>query len=1063
MEMSSEGNSVVFACKHVMLGACRRMPTGVETRSMCMKIHGERKSKVSIVGRRFERANILTTGPAVLNPILAVLFVILMYGLLELVLQHSSHLLFVSAYNEAHIINFAEHPDVNTTNALSKLRFFIRNRPPKNLRCDPAESEIVNQLERFGSSAQRVLRDRSIYGVFLVELARFFDDDFFSNELSVVQNFLLHQIQALEKHCRPMAFLMHIVKAIGIAQYDYVQSRRELVIMDEGTWQRVQQVFQQIAVSFLETGEESIFYRELAETKAWKSGTAEEKSGQQEEYVVDMTRIPKQLFFSLHPAAIPGLRRMLMSLQESPHFEAREMLAPTILKAYSRFVTMRKHLVRLWTVNHAKWVYHVLPIDNMELVQKQLDKPGEECLDRTETMFTYEKGKKWNFYRLFREGVAELLGKPVTQMDPTVARAMRLKNEEGAGGETGSGEGEGEKSLSDAVGKGAQVEEVAPEEESEKTELVNVNRMVHYLLMTDPSFTFPACTPAVLLALLVYINKLFEESIQAMLRNEPLAGWSHFLQYAHHLINRVYLPARNKFALPNWQRWVAGGVNIDWVGLMRLAENRMMSKKDILYGQKINRADERRDICQEEGHCLTTIVPEEYDVQMKEIFNSVVDELERLNLEFWPAGGTMIGAMRWGKIAGQLTGENRWDVIDDDLEFMIGLGSEDEWLDVSAELSQAFTQRHGAKMCHQTYSLHQKNQFWSNYVRQDLLACGWYKPYAIGVELRSYVKEERLNFGYIFRMGGTGYSPWCSADQYTAKKEFFIEKLRVKRVAEEEKARKLLVVEQEQDDRETTTTPSSTSEHQITLSIKDAIEARHGTKIFNVNPWTLRRGTGPVPRYLEDYQKRRRRKKKMSGRGGQESTNKNTERTLPPPRGDGKTISRRSSASALPVGINPLCYLGDMPVFQSWGGFVPLRDYLLPLSRCTLFDRGIPCPRESLDLLSRFNGGEYENPDFCLAIPYLAGRNLHKDSRMKNLEHDVLNAADLNLLKETSQSLSQNGFQSFTKLWEKDNFCDEVSYSQILKRASDYGQMCPPTREKHGLEDYEDEFSFTKK
>ena len=80
----------------------------------------------------------------------------------------------------------------------------------------------------------------------------------------------------------------------------------------------------------------------------------------------------------------------------------------------------------------------------------------------------------------------------------------------------------------------------------------------------------------------------------------------------------------------------------------------MMSKKDILYGQKINRSDERKDICSEEGHCLTTIEPDSYDAPMKKIFNIVVDELGKLNLEFWPAGGTMIGALRWGKIAGKL-------------------------------------------------------------------------------------------------------------------------------------------------------------------------------------------------------------------------------------------------------------------------------------------------------------------------------------------------------------------------------------------------------------------------
>ena len=61
---------------------------------------------------------------------------------------------------------------------------------------------------------------------------------------------------------------------------------------------------------------------------------------------------------------------------------------------------------------------------------------------------------------------------------------------------------------------------------------------------------------------------------------------------------------------------------------------------------------------------------------MEEVFNIVVNELEALKLEFWPVGGTMIGALRYGRIAGNLTNGKK-DVIDDDLEFIVALDRED--------------------------------------------------------------------------------------------------------------------------------------------------------------------------------------------------------------------------------------------------------------------------------------------------------------------------------------------------------------------------------------------------
>ncbi|CAD7936350.1 unnamed protein product [Amoebophrya sp. A120] len=1042
-----------------------------------------------------------------------------------------------------HIIHFEDRPDLNTTNALSRLRWFVRHRRPQALQCDPLNAELRNDiLTKYGTTYQNALGGGpnengpiSPYGVYLAEMQRYFDSSHFSQKLSVLQNFFLVNSAHFEKFCRPIAFLSQVFKVIGLSQYYHIQTKAALELMDAETWYRVQQTFNTIAELFMETEPEQAFFHEMSAVAAEDDPSR-----------TDLLRLPRQLAYTLHPSSMAGMRRMFLVLSESPYLEVKNILPPLMLQAYGRFIEIRQNLMRIFTVHHPQWVYHVLPLDNMQLTIQNKAIAGDECMDRTSTMFDYEKEQSVNFYRLFRDGVAELLGKvaDVDEMDATVARAMRLKSqseyeriEREATGELPKENNKADAMNTDAAsvesrvlgggedGTNGQKDVADSDRDGESASSAgaakkpDINRMTHYLLMTDPNFTFNACTPAVMLALLVYINKLFEEAIQAMLRNEPLAAWSHFLKYSHHLINRVYLPARNKYAIPNWHTWIAGGRNIDWIGLIRVAENRMMSKKEILYGQKINRVEERADVCSAEDACKTDIVPEEYDQQMEKVFHIIVDELERLGLEFWPAGGTMIGALRWGKIAGRLTdaaggvnsrdtaeaaNNERWDVIDDDLEFMIGLHSEDAWLDVSAELSQVLTAQKGAGMCHQTFSLHTNNNFWSNYVRQDLLACGWYKPYAIGVELRSYVIERRLNFAYLFKMGGSGYAPWCDADQYAAKKEYqnwMHKDAKQRRLSasrselaaahhevlhgtalEEGKE----VPERTDGEKEEVKTKYAKMQEDVEVEarqkvVQAEIEARHGrgVKIFGFNPWALRRGTGGITRVVEKlkssrfvFQKSRRKRIRLSSLAEYQATSSEIATSSA-----GAGSSKGSTARVSPP-VNPLCYLGKMPVFQAWEGFLPLEEYLYPLKKCTLFDRTISCPNHAIDILKKFNANEYQNPGFCLALPYLAGRNLHRDKRMKNLEFDAFNEQDYERVYQKSLELQSEGFTSFAELFRdlrieggsqdveqvgekrKELLCDGNSFKDLQQRAVDHLRMCPPVRAQHGMEDYEDDFHF---
>ncbi|CAD7923030.1 unnamed protein product [Amoebophrya sp. A120] len=153
-----------------------------------------------------------------------------------------------------------------------------------------------------------------------------------------------------------------------------------------------------------------------------------------------------------------------------------------------------------------------------------------------------------------------------------------------------------------------------------------------------------------------------------------------------------------------------------------------------------------------------------YDLELKEITLRAIEVFRRCNVaEWWPAGGTLIGALRYGSIVGDLT-DGRQDVIDDDVDFVIGVNSPAEWIAVTEAVGAMLMHEFGFYDCYVAKSADQlDSKFFAN-IRDDMLTCGFYDPYYLQLDLRSYIRLGVLNAAYQHRLSGEGYEA-CDAEE----------------------------------------------------------------------------------------------------------------------------------------------------------------------------------------------------------------------------------------------------------------------------------------------------------
>eukprot|EP00928_Gymnodinium_smaydae_P011218 TRINITY_DN14167_c0_g1_i2.p1 TRINITY_DN14167_c0_g1~~TRINITY_DN14167_c0_g1_i2.p1 ORF type:complete len:201 (+),score=11.99 TRINITY_DN14167_c0_g1_i2:82-684(+) len=136
-----------------------------------------------------------------------------------------------------------------------------------------------------------------------------------------------------------------------------------------------------------------------------------------------------------------------------------------------------------------------------------------------------------------------------------------------------------------------------------------------------------------------------------------------------------------------------------------------------------------------------------------------------------------------------------------------------------------------------------------------------------------------------------------------------------------------------------------------------------------------------------------------------------------------------------------LCFTYELPYWQHWKGRLP-SGLLYPLRRCSLYNHSIPCPARPIEVLRGWNAGEYDLPEYCLAVPLLTQDRSSRDLRNSELARRGLTAADLMLLRRYALELDAAGFASFWPAWMT-GVCPELA---VLRARWGSRGVCPPAR-----------------
>lgn len=288
---------------------------------------------------------------------------------------------------------------------------------------------------------------------------------------------------------------------------------------------------------------------------------------------------------------------------------------------------------------------------------------------------------------------------------------------------------------------------VVAERELKEWRVLSAGSLLHRLTLEvqrSIEWTWSHCAPAVFLALSVQVLLPLERALTSMMTTTAFADWHEDISRADQISNQVLLPLR-PVLLRHWRAW-SGPPH--WARPLRLVEDRIVYGFDALATQRIDRVAELERLCAgaqaADGsvsatalcrRAATSIDASTFDQQMKRAFELAVGVLERLGAEFWPVGGTLFGALRYGNLAGQLA-DGKVDCTDDDLEFMVGVRAGGDWQVLSSLLEFQLT---GAGFQNCIIAVSEPNNAYRRRLRSDTLVCGFYDTYAISLELRSYI------------------------------------------------------------------------------------------------------------------------------------------------------------------------------------------------------------------------------------------------------------------------------------------------------------------------------------
>eukprot|EP00392_Amoebophrya_sp_AT5.2_P002745 g2750.t1 len=495
----------------------------------------------------------------------------------------------------------------------------------------------------------------------------------------------------------------------------------------------------------------------------------------------------------------------------------------------------------------------------------------------------------------------------------------------------------------------------------------------------------------------------------------------------------------------------------------------------------------RIPLCEKLGpdtHCLPGARDDHFGFQegLRLATNAVVDILNGLRLEYFPIGGTLISALRYGRPMETLS-DGKVDAIDDDIEFLVAVNGEDAWGDIVDELGRKLTATGLLHECTLIFSLetedlidlqdatvfsmgvgHTNKRFYDrekprprrnsaqkspaaeavssasakgtgekgakstsdgrniktgagssgqgaaepvarkvkdrflykhfyHSIRSDVLQCVGAKPYMFSMEIKSFVKMyPYFDFGYVFRNRGLDADAPLAACDYEEralelnKPEFERRKWRLR---EGMKPR---------------------------WSLQSAQRFSENIKAVSTDTDSSAAVDAVVPAEEVVATTRTTRASTYAARG--HSFAKNARR---PAALTGAVQTLRTF---------PLCYLPQVPPFQTFGGLLPLK-LLYPMKRCRFFDRDIPCPNDAVSFLYFTNGGEYFTPGWNVALPSMAGR----DTRFAITGgFTSLQVADLEILYQYGH--------------------DWLAFQEIDREKAFEIQQCPPVRKRQGVDDY---------
>ncbi|CAD7966508.1 unnamed protein product [Amoebophrya sp. A120] len=505
------------------------------------------------------------------------------------------------------------------------------------------------------------------------------------------------------------------------------------------------------------------------------------------------------------------------------------------------------------------------------------------------------------------------------------------------------------------------------------------------------------------------------------------------------------------------------------------------------YLQKNKHLHKRIPLCERLGlnnHCLPDAAKHHYEFEqgLKKAVHNVVELLDELKLEYVPIGGTLISALRYGRTMGQLSEENKVDAIDDDIEFLIMVDHEDEWGDIIDTLgrrvttARQVTRTDGVTVvtppvlhdCMLIFSLetedlidlpnatlfsmgvgHTNQKFYDRIggrreadqegtflykhfyhsIRSDVLQCVGAESYLFSFEFKSFVKQyPKFEFGYVFRVRELEKKEENKHENSSSEPNIFAfcdyeerslehnepERLR-KHWRRDKDGMKPLWAVQEYLDR--------TSEEALVVD----------TSANNENGGKVTTSKAKMDLKSRDFTLP---SKTTSSPGSLTASSTSTSRpagiisaaiSLPRP----KSLTRAVNKILTPA---PLCYLPQVPPFQTNNGLVPLK-YIFPLKKCRFFEKTIPCPHDPLSFLYFTNGGEYFSPEWNVALPSLAGRDTRFDVT-KNFRD--LNQKDLKILHEKAKELSENGFQSFLSEYREVALVDDGKMNSTTADHNDH-------------------------